>query len=224
MAGATADDVDVTVVVPAYEEAGRIGTAVRELVAAYEVLVVDDGSRDDTTAEARAAGAAVVVQPENRGYMCALRRGFRAAAGDVVVTYDGDGENRPEDVPRLVEPVATGDADLVLGARGHVPRRSERALNALVDWRTGVGDAYTGFRAIRRDLATSLDLDSTDNCGTLVVQAHACGARITEVPIRLRAVEKPRGVAWDHWRHAVRILRAMREGAGGRPGAHGRNR
>ena len=204
------DASDVAVVVPAHEEAGRIGPAVAALVEEYDVLVVDDGSTDGTAAEARAAGARVVEQPENRGYAAALARGFGEATGDVVVTYDGDGENRPADVARLVEPVADGRHDLVLGARAVVPRRSERALNAVVRRRTGVSDAYTGFRALRRELAASLDLDATDNCGTLVLRAVDRGASVGEVPVRRREVKKPRGVRWEHCRHLVRILRSSR--------------
>ena len=197
----------VTVVVPAYEEASRIGPAVRSLATEYDVLVVDDGSTDGTAEEARAAGARVVEQPTNRGYVAALRRGFREASGEVVVTYDGDGENRPGDVERLVAPVLAGRLDLVLGARTVVPRRSERVLNAVVRARTGVSDAYTGFRALRRDLAVELDLDARTNCGTFVLAAAASGARVGEVEIERRAVEKPRGVAWDHGRHLLDVLR-----------------
>ena len=83
----------------------------RALVPEYRVLVVDDGSTDRTAVEARAAGADVVERPTDRGYVAALRRGFREASGEVVVTYDGDGENRPSDVERLVEPVAAGRLD-----------------------------------------------------------------------------------------------------------------
>ena len=200
---------DVTVVVPAYDEAGRIGPAVAELVEKYDVLVVDDGSTDDTAAEARDAGARVVERPENRGYVPALRRGFREASGDVVVTYDGDGENRPSDIDRLVAPVAEGEADLVLGIRTSVPRRSERVLNAVIRAKTGVSDAYTGFRALDRDLAGDLDLSPESNCGTLVLRAAEKGARIAEVEVGTREVAKPRGIAWNHGRHLVRILRAL---------------
>lgn len=201
---------DVTVVVPAYDEESRIGPAVRALVPEYPVLVVDDGSTDRTAAEARAAGADVVERSTDRGYAAALRRGFREASGEVVVTYDGDGENRPSDVERLVEPVAAGRLDLVLGARTSVPRRSERVLNAVVRARVGVSDAYTGFRALRRELATDLELDPSSNCGTLVLDAAARGARIGEVGIETREVRKPRGIAWEHAEHLVRVLGALR--------------
>ena len=200
---------DVTVVVPAYNEAGRIGPTVRELVERYPVVVVDDGSTDGTASEARAEGATVIEQPENRGYIAALQRGFRAASSDVVVTFDADGEHRPRDIPKLVEPILTDEKDLVLGARQTIPRPSERLLNRLARLRVDVSDSGTGFRALRRSLAVDLDLDTACTCGTFVLEAAANGARIGEVSTETRSVAKPRGIAWKHGRqlfHAVRYL------------------
>lgn len=196
----------ITVVVPAYEEASRVGPAVRELVPEYDVLVVDDGSTDRTAAEAREAGADVIELPSNQGYATALRRGFRAASGEVVVTYDADGEHRSSDVERLVDPVATDRLDLVLGSRSVVPRRTEQVLDALVRLQVDVADAYTGFRALRGDLAADLELDPVATCASLVLAADRRGARIGDVEIETRQIEKPRGIAWDHGRHAVRVL------------------
>lgn len=199
---------DVTVVVPAYNEAGRIGETVREL-AEYRVLVVDDGSTDATAAEAHEAGATVVEQPANKGYIAALKTGFREAERDVVVTYDADGEHRPAHVEPLVEPVRADDLDLVLGARSHIPRPSERLLNRLARVAVDVTDSGTGLRALRRDLAVDFDLDTACTCGTLVLEASARGARIGEVPIETRDIEKPRGIAWDHVRQFFHVLRYL---------------
>ncbi|MCU4717947.1 glycosyltransferase family 2 protein [Halapricum hydrolyticum] len=201
---------DVTVVVPAYNEAGRIGPVVDELTGEYRVLVVDDGSTDRTAAEAREAGAAVVVQPTNRGYIAALKRGFREAETEIVVTYDADGEHRPEDVRRVAEPIETHDLDLVLGARSHIPRPSERLLNRLTRLKVPVSDSGTGLRALRRDLAMELELDTVCTCGTLVLEATAKGARIGEVSIETREIEKPRSIAWGHGRQLLHVLRYLR--------------
>ncbi|QSG12270.1 Glycosyl transferase family 2 [Halapricum desulfuricans] len=201
---------DVTVVVPAHNEAGRIGAVVDELVGDHEVLVVDDGSTDGTASEARNAGATVVEQPTNRGYIAALKRGFREAETGVVVTYDADGEHRPEDVRRVAEPIETHDLDLVLGARSHIPRPSERLLNRLTRLKVPVSDSGTGLRALRRELAVDLELDTVCTCGTLVLEATANGARIGEVPIETREIDKPRSIAWGHARQLLYVLRYLR--------------
>jgi len=197
---------EVAVVVPAYNEAGRIGGTVRELVGDYRVVVVDDGSTDATASEASDAGATVVEQPRNRGYIAALKRGFREVSADVVVTFDADGEHRPGDVDRLVQPVRDDELDLVLGARTTIPRPSERLLNRLARLRVDVRDSGTGLRALRRRLALELELDTACTCGTLVLEAAAKGARIGEIPVETRTVQKPRGVAWQHGRQLFHVL------------------
>ncbi|MFW6017215.1 MAG: glycosyltransferase family 2 protein [Halapricum sp.] len=201
---------DVTVVVPAYNEEGRIGPVVEELTGTYRVLVVDDGSTDRTATEACEAGATVVEQPVNRGYIAALKRGFREAETAIVVTYDADGEHRPEHVRRVAEPIGTHNLDLVLGTRSRVPRPSERLLNRLTRLRVDVTDSGTGLRALRRDLAVELELDTVCTCGTLVLEATAKGARIGEVPIETREIDKQRSIAWGHARQLLHVLRYLR--------------
>lgn len=201
---------EVTVLVPAFNEAGRIGATLRELTPTYDVLVVDDGSSDETAAEAERAGARVLEQPTNQGYIAALKRGFRAVSSDIVVTVDADGEHRPEAIPALVEPVRQDERDLVLGVRRTVPRPSERLLIRLARLRVDVTDTGTGFRAIRRSLALELELDTACTCGTLALEAAANGARIGEVPTETRPVEKPRGIAWKHGVQLLHVLRYLR--------------
>lgn len=201
--------VTVTVVVPAYNEAGRIGSTVAPLTDRFDTLVVDDGSTDGTGTEARDAGARVVEQPENRGYVAALRRGFRESTAEVVVTFDADGEHRPTDVDRLVEPILADELDLVLGTRATIPRLSERLLNRLARLRVDVTDSGTGLRALRRDLAVQLELDTACTCGTLVLEAANRGARIGEKRITTREVQKPRGIATVHARQLFHVLRYL---------------
>ena len=190
---------DVSIIISAYNEAARIGPVVRSaLWYADEVLVVDDGSTDETARVAEAAGAQVIRQA-NAGYIAAVKRGFREARGEVVVTMDADGEHRPEDIPHLVAPILAGEADLVLGARPHIARLSERFLNWLARLRVrGVSDTGTGFRALRHDLALKLELCGRCICGASVLEPAALGARIVEVPIELTRIEKPRRIAWFH--------------------------
>lgn len=202
----------VEVIVPAFDEAGRIGTTVAPLADRFDVLVVDDGSTDETVREARAAGARVAEQPTNRGYLEALKRGFRESEAEVLVTFDADGEHRPADVDRLVEPILADRLDLVLGARSRIPRLSERLLNRLARLRLDVTDSGTGLRALRRSLAVQLTLDTACTCGTFVLEAANEGARIGEIEVTTREIQKPRGVAWDHAEQLFHVLRYLLRG------------
>jgi glycosyltransferase involved in cell wall biosynthesis len=198
---------DVSVIIPAYNEAARIGPVIRAARQyADEVLVVDDGSADETGMVAEAAGARVVRQA-NAGYIAAVKRGFREAWGEIVVTMDADGEHRADDIPRLVAPIRDGVADLVLGARSHVARPSERFLNWLTNFRVRVHDSGTGFRALRRELAVRLQLEGRCICGVSVLEPVALGAHIVEVPIELVHVEKPRRIAWYHLAQLLYVLK-----------------
>jgi glycosyltransferase involved in cell wall biosynthesis len=200
---------DVTVVVPAYNEEGRIGQTVQRLVQEYPVVVVDDGSSDRTRSEARTAGATVIHNPTNDGYIAALKRGFREVSSDIVVTFDADGEHRTEDIERLVQPIKDDRVDVVLGARTTIPRPSERVLNRLTQLKIPATDSGTGLRALRRDLAVDLDLDTACTCGTFVLEAASKDARIGEVPIETRRVQKPRGIAWQHGKQLYHVVRYL---------------
>lgn len=199
----------VTVVVPAYNEGERIGPVVRQLVRNYSVLVIDDGSTDRTASKAESAGATVVRQPGNSGYIPALKRGFGEATSDIIVTFDADGEHRPEDIERLIQPIEEDRFDLVLGARKIIPRPSERVLNKLTRFKVDVQDSSTGLRALRRTLAVELELDTACTCGTFVLEAATKGARIGEVPIETRSIRKPRGIAWQHGEQFIHVLRHL---------------
>lgn len=200
---------EVTVVIPAFNEGDRIEPVVRDLAKNYSVLVVDDGSTDKTASKARDAGAMVIQQAQNKGYIAALERGFREAASDIIVTFDADGEHRPRDIERLVEPIKGDRFDLVLGARESIPRPSERLLNKLTQLKVDVRDTGTGFRALRRTLAVELELDTACTCGTFVLEAAAKGARIGEIPIETRSIQKPRGIAWKHGKQFIHVLRHL---------------
>ena len=155
-----ADPAAVSVVVPAMNEAGAIGTVVRELSAVApwrEIIVVDDGSTDGTASEAAAAGARVVRHPYNKGNGAAVKTGIRQAAGDYVLIMDGDGQHNPADALRLVAPL--GEYDLVVGARAadtqasFLRRLGNGALNRLASFLTdrAIPDLTSGFRAATRD-------------------------------------------------------------------------
>ena len=153
-----AEPSDVTIVIPAFNEGEAIGGVVSSLAAAgpwREIIVVDDGSQDDTSARARAAGATVVRHPYNKGNGAAVKSGIRSAAGEYVLIVDGDGQHRPEDARRIVSRL--GDYDLVVGARSrttqatHTRRFGNGALNGLASYLTGreIPDLTSGFRGAR---------------------------------------------------------------------------
>jgi glycosyltransferase involved in cell wall biosynthesis len=193
----------VSAVIPAYNEEARIAAVVGE-VSGYvdEVLVVDDASADQTGEKAKAAGARVVQQSENGGYLEALKRGFREAQGEILVTVDADGEMPVERIPDLVEPIESGRADMVQGARNQIPRISEAFLTWFASLFGPVGDSGTGFRAIRTELARQLEVPGACICGIFALEVLAHGGQIEQVPVELRSVQEPRGIAWFHGRQA----------------------
>lgn len=151
---------DVSIVVPAYNEGAGIGEVIAGLRAAAswrEILVVDDGSTDETGACAAREGAAVIRHPYNKGNGASVKTGIRAASGDYVMIIDGDGQHQPADSVRLAEKL--GEYDLVVGARvGSTQATSSRRLgNAVLNWLAGyltgraIPDLTSGFRAARRE-------------------------------------------------------------------------
>jgi len=148
-----------SVVIPAFNEADDIADVVsglRRSAAWHEILVVDDGSTDATSAAAQAAGARVVRHPYNKGNGASVKSGIREATGEYVLIIDADGQHQPADATRLVSRL--GDYDLVVGARAHatqatVARRlGNHLLNGLASYLTGrpIPDLTSGFRAARR--------------------------------------------------------------------------
>jgi len=149
-----------TVVIPAFNEAAAIGGLIDALQRSakwHEVIVVDDGSSDDTGTLAASAGASVVRHPYNKGNGAAVKTGIRHATGKYVVIVDADGQHRPEDAVRLVAQLET--YDLVVGARAPATQASiarhlgNTTLNAIAGYlaERPIPDLTSGFRAARRD-------------------------------------------------------------------------
>lgn len=151
---------NVTVVIPAKNESAVIGALVSELVVMpeiSEVIVVDDGSTDSTGVDAAEAGARVIRNEYSLGNGGAVKAGARAAAGDVIVFMDGDGQHSPTDIPNLLKRLAKDDLDMVVGSRSSDGQASmgrglaNRFYNLLASYMTGqkVKDLTSGFRAVQ---------------------------------------------------------------------------
>jgi dolichol-phosphate mannosyltransferase len=205
------DPARVAIVVPAWNEHGKIGDVVRKVprsIAAC-VIVVDDCSSDDTAEEARAAGAERVLRHErNRGVGAAIRTGLEAARRegfDFAAILSGDDQHEPDELPRVLEPLFAGTADLVQGSRwlpggatpGIPPERRWLTRIYPLLFRVASGhpstDGTNGMRAFRLSLLDDprirLDqewLDRYELEPYLLYQAVRAGYRVREVPVTVR--------------------------------------
>ncbi|MFN7952099.1 MAG: glycosyltransferase family 2 protein [bacterium] len=188
----------ISIVIPAHNEAEAIAgvvTACKALPDVTQVIVVDDGSTDDTGTIARRAGAEVVTHPYCVGNGASVKSGARAATGDIVVFLDGDGQHPPEDVPRLVAKLE--GYHLVVGARepsthANLKRRfGNNVYNVFASYVTQfpILDLTSGFRAIRRDLLLHylyLLPNGFSSPSTLTLAILRTGRSLAYVPIRAR--------------------------------------
>lgn len=201
-----ADETTVSAVIPAYNEEKTIEAVVKGALSHVdEVLVVDDGSTDDTARIAEEARAKVLKQ-QNAGVLKATELGLREATCDIIVTLDADGQHDPSEIPSLIKPILRGEADLVMGIRPELPYLSERILTSLTSIRVPIGDASTGFRAVRREIAREMSLHGACLCGTFVLEAHRHGARVAGVPISIKEREGERRIQTRHLRQFFTVL------------------
>jgi glycosyltransferase involved in cell wall biosynthesis len=217
-------------VVPAYGEAATIAAVVAgALRVADRVVVVDDGSADGTGEIAAAAGALVLRNPTNLGKGESLRRGLARAlelGAAEVVTLDGDGQHRPEDVPRLAARAAERPGRIVIGSRragGSGAPRSRYVANRVADfwvsWAAGgrVDDTQSGLRLYPADALRRLDLDRRRAGGfafesEVLIDAGRLGIRTASVPIEALyegVLRRP-----SHFRPVADIPRIVRMVAG----------
>ncbi|MDK1031454.1 MAG: glycosyltransferase family 2 protein [Planctomycetia bacterium] len=201
----------VLVIVPAYNEAARIGDVLSDLrqhAPSVDVVVVDDGSDDDTGSVAERAGATVLRLPCNLGVGGAMQTGYLYAAEkgyDVAVQFDGDGQHRANQISQIVAAVSNGDADLAIGSR-LLGRRSyrfspfrwigSRLLSGTARLITGmrIADPTSGFRACSKRLIRffAKHYPQTylgDTVESLAIAARH-GMRVKEVPARMRMTER----------------------------------
>lgn len=223
------EDGKVLVVIPAYNEHGRIGdivTSVKSILPQASILVVNDCSADDTGSEALHAGAVVVTHSINLGYGAGLETGYLYALKhgfEVIVQMDGDGQHLPEEVPRILTPVLNGEADIVIGSRylssqntyktSFVRRTGQRFFSRILSLITkyDITDPTSGFQCLNRkaiDLFTCgyfpHDFPDTD----VLLMAHYAGFRVKEIPVVM--MERAGGVSmhsgWKPLYYVIKML------------------
>jgi glycosyltransferase involved in cell wall biosynthesis len=211
---------DTYVVIAAFNEAQVVRSVVGEVAAhGYSVVVVDDGSRDDTAARARMPGVTVLRHAINLGQGAALQTGIEYAmrrGAHHIVTFDADGQHSVEDIPELVAALASHDVALgsrflgkdVVGAsrRRKLLLRTATTMSNRLSGMT-LTDAHCGLRAFRASAAPALRLthDRMAHASELLRKIHTSGLRVVEVPVTVKYTEhslrKGQGGL-----HAIRIL------------------
>ncbi len=190
---------DISIIIPAYREEKVISDVVeriRRVMGAtgrnYEIIVIDDGSDDETAAEAKKAGARVISHPYNNGNGAAVKTGIRNAKGAILVTIDGDGQHSPEDIPRLLEKMDVHD--MAVGARTGDSEASlhrsvaNRIYNSFATYmcKRRIEDLTSGFRAIKTDIArqfVSLLPNTFSYPTTITMAVVRSGYSLTYIPI-----------------------------------------
>ena len=219
----------ILALIPAHDEGPRIGRVVSAALRHAPVVVVDDGSTDDTASAAEAAGAVVLRQDPNAGKGAALCAGFRHALADgvtAVVTLDGDGQHDPDEIPRFLAAFADRRAELIIGRRDprqmpgvrHVSNVLGGAILAVALGRS-VPDNQSGYRLVGRTLMRAM-LES-DETGfefevEMIATCIALGLPIESVPIRTIYAGEPSHIRpWRHFTEFVRVTRKARRIARG---------
>jgi glycosyltransferase involved in cell wall biosynthesis len=193
------------VIVPAYNEEHTIGNVIEEIIQSmdsiglpYEIIVVDDGSKDSTARIALTYKVSVLTNRTNKGKGYAVRRGFQEAKGDIIVTMDADGAHSPKEIHDLITPIFNG-TDIVAGSRflgtgtnsvTRLNRIGNIFFNMAIAALTGkrVTDSQTGFRVLKRRIIDKLNLasDGFDIETEITVKGLKNGFTFEEKPISCR--------------------------------------
>ena len=193
----------LSIVVPAYNEEHTVGDVIdrlkatlREIGLPNEIIVVNDYSRDRTVEVSLYRNVKVYSLKQHMGKGYALRAGFAKAKGEIIVTIDSDGSNRPEELPLLLKPVLEGKADLLIGSRFAGKQATSgkrfnaagvRIFNLLVRTLTGaqVSDSQSGYRVMKREVFKDLHLKSStyEIESEMLVKIARRRFRVREVPV-----------------------------------------
>lgn len=214
-------DQSAWIVIAAYNESTRLGETLQSLCRRYtNIVIVDDGSADDTAAIARDYPVWLLRHVVNCGQGAALQTGIEFAlsrGAEAIVTFDADGQHRPEDIDRLLRPIRTGAADVVLGSRflGHAigipPGR--RLILRLGVWFTRlfshirVTDTHNGLRAFSRRAAGRLHItqDRMAHASEILDQVYQHRMRYCEVPVTIRYSSMTLAKGQSSW-NALKIV------------------
>jgi len=188
----------VSAIIPVKDEAHTLREIIRAVKKMTEEVLVIEGKSGDASRQIAEEEGAVVYQDPGKGKGVALRLGIEKAKGDVLVFIDADGSHDPEDIPKLLKPIEDNEADLVIASRhkggsedyeGHASRFLRILGNALIcfvinlRWEQQITDAVNGFRAIRVDLAKSLELKENSSIELeMLAKTLRKGRRVKEVP------------------------------------------
>ena len=219
----------VSFLIPAYNESRSIGEVLDRVAALpldKQVIVVDDGSTDDTAALVEAREGVLLLRQHNQGKGAAIRHAIEHIDGEIAVIQDADMEYDPAEVPRLIEPIERGAADVVYGSRlrgGEAQRAymfwhlvGNRFLSLLtgVLYNTTISDMETGYKAFRSEVLRSLDLRQSDFAIEPEITAKVClrNLRVYELPISYygRTYEEGKNITWRDGFKAVWVLFATR--------------
>jgi glycosyltransferase involved in cell wall biosynthesis len=214
----------ILAIIPAYNEGARVAPVVKDAARFLPVLVVDDGSTDDTAEQAKAAGAELLRQSPNQGKGAALRAAFRHAlveGYEAVVTLDADGQHDPAELPKFLELFAQKRPDLIIGQRRlrHMPpvRRLANYLGRKsFSWAIGqpIPDNQSGYRLISRRLLE--ELEGGEEAGfefemEMIVICVRRGYALDWVPIRtIYAGESSHINPATHFTNSVRMIAQIR--------------
>ena len=189
-------------VIAAYNEEKSVGTVIEETTQVmdsfgvpYEIIVVDDGSKDNTARVASTYKTTVISYPKNMGKGYAVRKGIQKAQGQIIVTIDADGSHRPKEIPDIVTPLFNG-TDIVAGSRfmgsgsdftTRINRVGNFFFNATIASLTGrrITDSQTGFRAIKKEAFEKMNVTSNgyEIESEITVKGLKNGFRFEERPI-----------------------------------------
>ena len=219
----------VSFLIPAYNESATIGEVLDRVDALpldKQVIVVDDGSTDDTAALVQARNGVMLLRQHNQGKGAAIRHAIEHIDGEIAVIQDADMEYDPAEVPRLIEPIERGAADVVYGSRlrgGEAQRAymfwhlvGNRFLSLLtgVLYNTTISDMETGYKAFRSEVLRSLDLRQSDFAIEPEITAKIClrNLRVYELPISYygRTYEEGKNITWRDGFKAVWVLFSTR--------------